>query len=347
MESPARGLFRGRARTPANTLFRRIFLINGLVFAVGTLVLALSPATVSARVRLTEVPVLVIGLAIILTANALLLRSSLAPLDALTASMHRVDPLRRSGRVDTPATGDLAQLIGTFNAMVDRLESERTADTAATLAAQEAERRRIARELHDEIGQSLTVALLSLKRVIDRAPDELAEDLRGSQETVRGCLDEVRGIARRLRPDVLDDLGLYAALTALCNDITRTAGIEVTRTLDRTAPRLSPDVELVCYRVAQEALTNIARHSGATQARLCLHIDGDRLRLRIHDNGRGGVTDDGAGIRGMRERALLIGATLTLISPSEGGTDVRLDLPTAPNHRLANDSPGTEDGGRK
>ena len=97
--------------------------------------------------------------------------------------------------------------------MLDRLEADRAAASAHALAAQEGERQRIARELHDEIGQSLTVALLSLKRVADRAPEDLREELHGAQETVRSSLDDVRQVARRLRPDVLDDLGLQSALT--------------------------------------------------------------------------------------------------------------------------------------
>ena len=211
--------FRQRARTPAAGLFRRVFVINGLVFTLGTLVLALSPATVSARIRVTEIPVLVVGLAVILAANALLLRSSLAPLDQLAESMRRVDPPRRSDRIDDRRNGDLHHLIASFNAMLDRLETERTTASASALAGQEGERQRIARELHDEIGQSLTVALLVLKRVVDRAPADLRADLHDTQETVRASLDEVRGIARRLRPDTLEDLGLHSALNALCSRI--------------------------------------------------------------------------------------------------------------------------------
>lgn len=321
------GLFRRHTRTPADSLFRRIFLINGLVFTLGTLVLALSPATVSSRVRLTEVPVLAVGLAVILAANAFLLRSSLAPLDQLIASMRRVDPLRRSGRLDDRGNGDLSRVIDSFNAMVDRLEAERATASASALAAQEGERQRIARELHDEIGQSLTVALLSMKRAADRAPADVVDVLYGAQETVRSCLDEVRGIARRLRPDVLDDLGLSSALSALCNEFSSTAGISVTRDIDRDLPRLPPDTELVCYRVAQESLTNIARHAGATTVGLSLHMRGAALVLRVCDNGRGGVADDGAGIRGMHERALLVHATLTIDSPPGHGTEVCLSIP--------------------
>lgn len=320
---------RVRARTPVpgGALFRRVVFINGLVFALGTLVLALSPASVSSRVRLTEIPVLVIGLAVILTANALLLRSSLTPIDELIASMHRVDPLRGTTRVRERGNGDWSRLIDTFNAMVERLETERSAASTSALAAQENERARIARELHDEIGQSLTVALLRLRRTADQAPDELHNDLHEVQETVRACLDEVRGIARRLRPDVLEDLGLPSALSALCNEFDATAGITLTRDIDADLGRVDPDIELVCYRVAQECLTNIARHAHATRVRLTLTTDNGTLLLRVHDNGTGTITQEGAGIRGMRERALLVDAVLALDAEPDRGTDIRLAIP--------------------
>ncbi len=316
-----------RARTPAAALFRRVFLINGLIFTLGTLILALSPATVSARIKLTEIPVLVVGLAVILTANALLLRSSLAPLDRLAASMRRVDPPRRSDRVDDRGNGDLHNLITSFNAMLDRLETERTTASATALAAQENERQRIARELHDEIGQSLTVALLTLKRAVDRAPAAIRGELEDTQETVRASLDEVRGIARRLRPDALEDLGLHSALNALCIEFTQAAGIPVVKHVAPQSDRLKPDIELVCYRIAQESLTNVARHAGASKVWLDLHASAEHVTLRIADDGAGGVTVEGAGINGMRERALLVNATLAIASPRGGGTEVQLAIP--------------------
>lgn len=316
---------RRRARVPAGGLFRWIVLINGLIFALGTLVLVMSPATVSWPVKLTEIPVLGVGLAFMLTANALLLRSRLAPLDRLAVSMWRVDPPRRSARLHD--RGDLQHLITSFNAMLDRLESERTTASAAALAAQETERQRIARELHDEIGQTLTVALLTLKRAVDRAPAEIRPELEDTQETLRGSLDEMRRIARRLRPDALEDLGLPSALHALCNEFTQASGVGVVKHIAPQAGRLRADVELVCYRVAQESLTNIARHAGADKVWLDLHTTADELTLRIADNGKGEVVSEGAGIGGMRERALLVDATLTITSPSSEGTDVRLVVP--------------------
>jgi two-component system, NarL family, sensor histidine kinase UhpB len=313
--------------SPTRSLFRRIVLINGLVFTVGTLVLALSPATVSSRVRLTEIPVLTVGLAVILTANALLLRRSLAPIDALTRVMGRVDLLRPTDRLAERGNGDLTRLIGTFNAMIDRLEAERTASSGHALAAQEGERQRIARELHDEIGQSLTAVLLALKRVADRAPDDLREELHAVQETVRGSLDEVRQVARRLRPGVLEDLGLQSALSALVTEFSENTGVPVMRNSKGGLPELDGDIELVLYRIAQEGLTNVARHAGASTVQLSLTTTPGSVTLSINDDGRGGVVHEGAGIRGMRERALLIGADLTITSTPGRGTEVRLTVP--------------------
>ena len=262
-----------------------------------------------------------------LTANALLLRSSLAPLDQLAASMRRVIRPAAPTACDDRGNGDLHHLIASFNTMLDRLETERTTASASALAAQENERQRIARELHDEIGQTLTVALLTLKRAVDRAPASIRGELEDTQETVRASLDEVRGIARRLRPDALEDLGLHSALNALCSEFAQATGIAVVKQIAPQSDRLKPDLELVCYRIAQESLTNVARHAGASKVWLDLHTTGDQLTLRIADDGRGGVVVEGAGINGMRERALLVNATLTITSPSGEGTEVRLAIP--------------------
>ncbi|WP_018654264.1 HAMP domain-containing sensor histidine kinase [Actinomadura flavalba] len=316
-------------RTPVSALYWRLLLLNGLIFAVGTMVLALSPATVSSPVLWGELPVLTIGLALMMTANAFLLRASLTPLEGLTTLMERLDSLRSHHRLPVSGNGDLSYLIGTFNAMLDRLEADRAASTAQVLAAQEAERSRIAQELHDEIGQSLTVVLLSLKRVRDRAPDDLAEELETVREAVRGGLDEVRDVARRLRPGVLEDLGLLSALTALTDDFAGAGEPEITRRLRPQLPELSPDVELVLYRIAQESLTNVARHARAAHAEVSLRSGEDGVVLTITDDGIGPPAAEGSGIHGMRERAGLIGARLTIDAAPGGGTRVRLIVPPA------------------
>ena len=325
---PSAGESEGEPRRWRVPLYWRVFLLNAVVFITGTTVLALSPATVSSPVVDTEALVLAGGLAVMLVANAVLLRVALAPLDRLTHLMKSIDLLRPGQRLPETGGGEVAILIRTFNEMLQRLEAERTASSGRALSAQEAERRRIAQELHDEIGQSLTAILLELKRAADQAPEHLREELLHTQETVRLSLDEVRRIARRLRPGVLEDLGLGSALTALATDFSRHTGLPVQRRLDPALPALSGEQELVVYRIAQECLTNVARHASASYVRLELQRDGAGVVLRIADDGRGTHdAPEGAGVRGMRERALLIGADLVIDTGRRPGLEVLLTVP--------------------
>jgi two-component system, NarL family, sensor histidine kinase UhpB len=312
------------------SLFWRVCLINGAVFAAGTAALAASPATVSAPVLATEAIVLAVALCAMLLGNGVLLRATLAPLDRLRHLMEGVDLLRPGQRLPDGGYGAVSDLIRSFNAMIARLEAERSSSSALALAAQEAERHRVAQELHDEVGQGLTAVLLGLQRVATRAPAELRHEVQVVQETARASLDEVREVARRLRPGVLDDLGLVSALTALVTEHARLTGADVCRRFSSSLPELGAETELVIYRVAQEALTNVARHAGAgrVSVELAPTLPGDAVLLSITDDGRGiGSSPEGAGIRGMRERALLVGATLTVRPHEEGGTDLRLLVP--------------------
>lgn len=313
-------------------LFWRVCLTNGAVFIIGTAILAASPATVSSPVVVTEALVLGVGLTVILLTNALLLRSTLAPLDRVTQLMDRVDLLRPGQRLPEHGNGAATALVTTFNAMLDRLEAERGLSSARALAAQEDERRRIAQELHDEVGQSLTVVLLTLTRVEEQTPDELARaEIALAKETTRGSLDEVRRVARRLRPGLLDDLGLLASLSALASDHAQHTGADVERRFDPALPKLPDEVELVVFRIAQEALTNVARHAEARRVEVSLHRFGDRLRLTVHDDGVGiGDAPEGAGLRGMRERSLLAQGRLDVAGDRRSGTTVTFDVPIGP-----------------
>ncbi|WP_232835797.1 HAMP domain-containing sensor histidine kinase [Actinocorallia populi] len=309
-------------------LFWRIFGLNALVLGAATALLLWAPVTVSVPVLLTEAVVLLSGLAVMLIANAALLRIGLAPLSRLSRLMTTVDLLQPGRRLPVPGRGGLTGLISTFNAMLDRLETERADASARVLSAQEAERRRIARELHDEVGQSLTAVLLSLRRLADRTSEPLHADLLDAQEVTRESLEEVRRLARRLRPGVLEDLGLGSALTSLSTEISAHTGLAVTRRFRPGLPALDPETELVLYRVAQEGLTNVARHAEAVHAELELHLSADAVVLRVTDDGHGiGTAREGAGIRGMRERALLVGGRLEVGPRPGGGTLLSLTIP--------------------
>ncbi|MFI8998461.1 HAMP domain-containing sensor histidine kinase [Streptomyces sp. NPDC053542] len=310
------------------SLFWRIFGLNAVVLGTATALLLWAPVTVSVPVVLTEAIILLSGLAVMLVANAVLLRLGLAPLDRLTRLMKTVDLLRPGQRLPAHGTGEIAELIRTFNAMLDRLENERAASSARVLLAQEDERRRIAQELHDEVGQSMTAILLGLKRSADKADVPLRDELQQAQEITRESLDEVRRLVRRLRPDVLEDLGLISALTALTTEFATHTGLRVLRRFTTDLPALDQETELVLYRVAQESLTNAARHAEADRVEVSLHHTDDTVRLTVSDDGRGtGVACEGAGIRGMRERALLVDATLDITSRPLAGTHVRLTVP--------------------
>ena len=215
--------------------------------------------------------------------------------------------------------------------MLARLEREQREVSRRVLAAHESERLRVAQELHDEVGQTLTAVLLQLSRAQERLPRELSGELREAQAAARASLEDVRRIATDLRPETLNDLGLASALAALSDGFGRRAGVRVERQIATPIPALGSEAELAVYRIAQEALTNVARHAGSDSAELTVSSDPDLLTLTIRDHGRGlpnrGAAD-GNGVRGMRERAGLIGAKLTIEPPLHGaGTELRLELP--------------------
>jgi two-component system sensor histidine kinase UhpB len=248
--------------------------------------------------------------------------------------MRQVDLMRPGSRVSVGGgPSEATELAETFNAMLDRLEAEREESMRRVIGAQEAERLRVAQELHDEVGQNLTAALLQLARVRKQAGPELETAVGAVTETVRANLDDLRRIAQRLRPQALDELGLTSALSQFSARLSVQAGLEIDAQLDSQLPPLTREEELVIYRVAQEALTNVVRHAGADRSELVLERAPDRLTLRVSDDGRG--LDDAAvasgGIRGMHERAALIHADLSVTRRDGGGTDVILHVPLSPD----------------
>jgi two-component system, NarL family, sensor histidine kinase UhpB len=301
-------------------LLWRVFAINAALLVVATLLLALTPVTIHARIAIVEGVDLAVGLVVMLAANLLLLRHTLRPIGRLVERMRKIDLLQPGQRIPEQGGVEVTELTRAFNEMLERLEGERRESAQRALRAQEGERRRIASGLHDEVGQVLTGVLLRLD------DDE-------TKEAVRQALEEVRRIARELRPEMLEQLGLVSALTELSRKFAESSGVRVERSFATRLPPLSDEAELAIYRVAQESLTNVARHADARRVELTLQPGADSVILQVIDDGRGFRVPDAfalnghGGLRGMRERALLVGGALAVKRGSAGGVEVRLEVP--------------------
>lgn len=260
-------------------------------------------------------------------------RRRLRPLEDLVDAMEKVDlsstrPLLPASIDGVGETEEVARIELAFLRMMRRLEAERRRAGSAALRAQEEERARVARDLHDEVNQSLTGLLLRLEAAREAAPPELEGELAETKALANQAMTELLSLARQLRPTALDDLGLAAAIEG---QVGRLGGeIETSLEVDGDFSDLGDDAQLVVYRVAQEALSNAARHSGAQRVEVRLRrTEGAGVALEVADDGRGFAFDEsqrGLGIGGMRERALLIGADLTIESRPGRGTTVRLRI---------------------
>jgi two-component system sensor histidine kinase UhpB len=309
-------------------LFWRVFAVNGGLLAVLAVVLIVTPVTISAPFKLEQALIIVEGMAKTLAANALLLRRMVAPLEQLAHRMGTVDLLRRGQRLEVRRNDEVGTVVRAFNRMLDRLESERQQSGRRVLAAQEAERIGIARDLHDEVGQVLTGVLLHLDSIAGAVPTH-RDEIDAAKQSVRVALDEVRRISSELRPEMLEHLGLVSALTELSTTFARVSGLRVERQFDPTLPKLSPEAELAVYRIAQEGLTNVARHAAATEVTIALRRGPASVVLSVTDDGRGfaGRLQEHGGLRSMRERALLIDGALAIKPGRSGGVEIRLEVP--------------------
>jgi two-component system, NarL family, sensor histidine kinase UhpB len=280
---------------------------------------------------------LVLALALLLTlvVNIWLLRRRFEPLERVLDTMERIDLSQPGRRVEldeavTGGTTDIQRLAAAFNRMLDRLEKERRRSGELALSAQEEERKRVARDLHDEVNQALTALLLRLEAAAQHAPPELRAELDQTKQLANRAMVELLDLARQLRPAALDDHGLKAALATQVRHYDRRGPAHARLELDQDLDGLPQDVELVIYRVAQEALTNAARHSEASNIGVSLGRANSHVVLRVVDDGKGFTFADetkGLGLSGMRERALLVNGRLEVDSRPGKGTTVRLEVP--------------------
>lgn len=289
--------------------------------------------------RMQAVTVAGIGVAAVLL-TYLLLTALLSRVRRLMEASRAVGAGDLSVRVNPHPADEIGQLSDAFNRMAEQLttahlavrvkEQARTDLVQRLLTAQEEERRRLSRELHDEIGQALTGLLVGL-RLVENDPVENQGRLPYLRDLAARTLESVRHLSRELRPAVLDDMGLVAAIRRHVEDFQQIHGIKTTvQVVGTEERRLPPAVETTLYRVVQEALTNVARHSGASYAGVLLNLNGPTALAIVEDDGQGFDPESrrsGLGLAGMRERTALVGGSITIESRPGGGTTIYVKVP--------------------
>ena len=352
-----RGLFARLARWLFGlSLFYKVLIANSALVVLGALAgmaITLHVATLRTAgepgvyVPLT-IMFLVAGLGLSILLNALVLRAALAPLSRLQDVVRRVGEGDLSVRAQkTPlADAEIARIAETLNVMLDNVQSYETQVrnlSGGLIQAQEDERQRIARELHDDTGQVLTLLLIRLKLLESNPGAEAVqpqiEELRG---LIASAIDQVRRLALNLRPPTIDQLGLLPALRSLVATFTESTGLHVTLEAPRQPITLTRERTLAVYRIVQEALTNAAKHAGAQNISVTVRREGDWLVAMVRDDGRGFTTEAftrrrqqptsgaGVGLFGMEERARLAGGTLAVQSAPGRGASVTLRAPLEP-----------------
>ena len=306
--------------------------------------------------------------------NFLFLRAAFGPLNSLLLTIHAV----KHGNLDARAEArendtDILALAGAFNEMLDRLEHARYDAAGRVLRAQEEERRRLALELHDQTGQSVTALALHAEAIVQRLKEETspaalqarsqAERLRALAQTT---LEEVQALSRQLRPPMLDDLGLAAALRWLAEDAGERLKVQVQIHFESSPvlpplvgtpdepERLPGEIETALFRIAQESLTNAVRHGRAKRVEIRVCRQEGASSLSVEDDGTGfdplrseqssnnGAGRQGVGLEGMRERAQLLGGALTIHSRPGHGCRVVVSIPLAqPAFALIQEEPDT------
>ena len=279
------------------------------------------------------------GVVVSLAVNAVILRLALTPLALLENAAARVQAGDLEARAPRSQLADreLDRLTQTFNGMLDSLQGfrEQLRDTAArALSAAEEERKRIARELHDDTAQVLAALLLRVRLARD-VDDPAAREamLEGMRSELAVALEGVRRFARGLRPPALDELGLVPAIASHARGIEEASGLSITVDARYPGSPLAPEGELALYRIIQEALANVIKHSGANRVEVRIAAQQGRVVAEVHDNGRGFPGDaekqpsGHLGLFGMRERAAYLGGRVAIQSAPGAGTHVRVEIP--------------------
>lgn len=327
-------------RVKRRSLFQKVIIANTILIAIGSTMGIYMAKRYFAGGELGFLFLYICsGVALSILINYMLVKLAFRPLDDVNEALKAIRGGHRGVRV--PEINDDPQieaLSRSLNSMLNSLENQRKRAAASTIKAQEEERKRIARELHDETSQSLTSLVIGIRMVeamvSDSAP-EVRERLEDIKDIAHKTLSEVHTMAVKLRPSVLDDLGLSAGLRSYIKEFSENTGIKVDMRMLDMSERLSPELETVLYRVVQEALTNVARHSGAAECKVTLERLDSKIYGSIADNGCGfdphsvmmSDKGQGLGLHGMKERVELVEGSLIFESRPDEGATISVEVP--------------------
>ncbi len=348
------GLLAAQFRRWPLSLFEKVILANSIMLIIEALAgLWVTSHTLEAHHYLIDTTFLSLAALLGLAINVMLLRASFRPLFALLSTMRAVSAGKTSERAGiVQSDAEINELAQAFNGMLDRLEAMRREQAMLILQAQEEERRRLALELHDESSQNLTALLVHieiLSQSLQTLPDsvmtrdsrkQLDEGLCSLTGLTQHTLENIRTLAQQLRPTVLDDLGLKAAFRWLAEDARQRLQLAVELEIDGVEERsrggkLPVLYETALFRIAQECLTNVARHAHAQNVSISLTQKKSQISLRVRDDGCGydpSQQHTGLGIFGMHERASLLGGIVHIQSHAGHGTTVEAMLPLPVEH---------------
>jgi two-component system, NarL family, sensor histidine kinase UhpB len=276
---------------------------------------------------------ILLGLVILLTfcVNIWMLQRRFGPLEHLIDQIEAIDPAEPSTfEIAGDPVAEIDRLAQSFHRLLRRVDEERKRSGKLVLRAQEEERRRVARDLHDEVNQALTAILLRLEALAQDTPERAAE-VGELKRLALQAMDELLNLARQLRPTALDDHGLVPAIEAQLRGFGERTGIDARLRTEGDPAQLDEERQTVVYRVAQEALTNAGRHASAKRVDVELLEKDGGAELRVRDDGSGfdpaAERNGGLGLDGMAERARLVGGELDLRSSPGSGTKLTLRLP--------------------
>ncbi len=326
-------------------VFYKVLLANSFIIFVGasggTWLASRLNSTTYAPISL--IVFVTVGWLVSVILNFVVLQIAFRPLMDLGKVMKRVQSGERTLRASlTGVDPEADQLARTFNTMLEAIDETNRVRASQIIKAQEQERKRIARELHDETSQVLTSLLISLAVLEESITTQEARDrITETRQLAHQTLRAIRNLSIDLRPSALDDLGLLPALRWYVKEYQQKTNIEVEfhTTGFKDRERLSPEMETALYRVVQESLTNVAKHAQAHKVTIMLREEADAVNATITDDGRGfdveeiqkmGDQDRGLGLVGMQERALLLDGTVTIESGHEHGTFVNVHIPLHP-----------------